>query len=111
MKKVNRWFLMMFIALSTLLVGCGTKTVYVDKVQYIIKTPPESLLKDCKIEQPPDPVGFVQMSDEDRETELTKLVAIHNKNLSLCNTDKRGLRAWTQEQKVLEKKANDERRK
>lgn len=111
MKKINRWFLMMFIAFTTLLVGCGTKTIYVDKIQYVIKTPPEHLLKDCKIEQPPEPVGFVQLSDEDRELALTKLNGKHYKNLELCNVDKKSLRVWTEEQKVLEKKANDERRK
>lgn len=111
MKKVNRWFLMMFLALTTLLVGCGTKIVYVDKIEYIIKTPPDGLLKDCKIEQPPEPVAFVQMSEEEREIELTKLVAKHQTNLALCNADKRSLRSWSQEQKALEKKANDERRK
>lgn len=111
MKKINRFLTLLILTFSTLLVGCGTKIVYVDKLQYVIKTPPESLLKDCPIEQPPEPAAFVKMEPEDRETELARLSAAQYKNLAVCNTDKRKLRAWSQEQKALEKKANDERPK
>ena len=109
MTRLNRFILFVFLALTTLLVGCGTKIVYVDKIQYVFKTPPEALLKDCTIEMPPDPAVFVKMEPEDRETELARLNGAHYKNLGLCNTDKRKLRAWSKEQKALEKKANDER--
>lgn len=51
------------------------------------------------------------MNPEDRETRLAQLNGIHYKSLAVCNTEKRGLRAWSKEQKALEKKANDERPK
>ena len=93
------------LLLALVAVGCSSapkepqvKEVVVTKVEYQVKLPPESLLKDCKISQPPNPKNYAKKSYKEKELLLVTFGAEQTVNLANCNKDKAALRKWRQEQ-------------
>ena len=93
----------LFVAL---LVGCGT-TQPIIQYKTVLLEPPDSLLQDCKTEEPPDPQQYVASSWPEKERLIMKANSANMKNIDLCNVDKRNLRQW----KVDQKRMLDEKEK
>lgn len=64
--------------------------------------PPDSLLLDCKVDQPPELTGFPQLD----EVILVKAWISQTLNLGICNVDKKGSREWKQKVQKIESGGN-----
>lgn len=85
--------------------GCATKKedvapkeVVVTKIKTVVRIPPDSLLRDCKIDSPPLAKDYVTKPYKVKEGLLTSFAAKQTVNLGECNKDKASLRKWKQEQ-------------
>lgn len=98
----------LFVLLSlAMLAGCASnpevKEVVVTKVEVIVKTPPDSLLRDCPVAAPPSPQDYAKKSFKVKEAMLVEFGAKQTVNIGNCNKDKAALRQWkTQQTQGLE---------
>ncbi len=92
--------LAIIVALAALLTGCpGTTPI----IQYktVLLEPPDSLLQDCKTQEPAEEEQYVAADWPEKERLLMKTNSANMKNLDLCNVDKRNLRKWKVDQKAM----------
>lgn len=95
--------LVVLLVLMTLW-GCGHKPPIV-QYRTIAVYPPDPLLEDCAIDEPPSPASYVELEWTDKEKVLIAYGQAGIKNTSVCNVDKKKLRDWKKEQKALYDKA------
>ena len=100
-----RWCMktLMFILIAVVLLGCG-ETKYITKTETILVTPPDYLLLECKYALPPEKQAYLEASYMDKERLLTEFGIEQTKSLKNCNSDKRSLRQWKQEQENIYRK-------
>lgn len=92
----------LFLLSLALLSGCASnpevKEVVVTKVEVIVKTPPDSLLRDCPVAAPPKPQDYAKKPFKVKEAMLVEFGAKQTVNIGNCNKDKAALRQWKAEQ-------------
>lgn len=91
-----------FIGLFILLLvqACHTTEPMI-RYKNVLVTPPDALLRDCPVEAPPDRVVYKAAEPTEQERLLMDHSTAQLKNISLCNTDKSGLRDWKKNQEAL----------
>lgn len=97
--KLRLVFAMLVVALLT---ACG-HTDPVVRYKNIAGLPPDALLQDCPVTAPPSRQNYLAQDWTAREKLLADTNTAQYSNISLCNTDKAGLRAWKiKQQKLIE---------
>ena len=94
--------IVLVVAAIFTLSGCATtqsSVVY----KTIAVLPPDSLLQDCPIEEPPAIATFVNAIPKEREKMLIDHSSKQIKNIGTCNVSKKQIREWKQKQKDLYK--------
>ncbi|MNU19566.1 hypothetical protein D3C71_77950 [compost metagenome] len=92
------------IAAVVLLAGCGT-TQPIIQYKNVLLSPPDSLLQDCRAEEPPERELYNAAAWTEKERLLFTHAGGQMKNLDLCNVDKRALRKWKADQvRMIEEK-------
>jgi hypothetical protein len=89
-------------AVVLLLTGCPA-TAPIIQYRNVLVSPPDSLLQDCKVEEPPERQRYMQSDWPDKEKLLTENIRGHIKNGAVCNVDKASLRRWKVEQEQIYK--------
>lgn len=97
---------LLVLAFFSLLVACGTKQPNV-KTEYVFRPIPEALLQDCNGTPPPAKTVYLAANWDQREEMWTETYRRQELGRKLCNTDKKNLRAWNQEQKALYDKSKE----
>jgi len=96
--------LAIIVSLAALLVGCGA-TQPIIQYKTVVLSPPDSLLQDCKTEEPPETSYYLASPWTEKERLLFANSSAQMKNIDLCNVDKRTLRKWkADQQRMLEAK-------
>lgn len=103
MKKI---YTALFVALSLLLVGCGTKPTkpeiqYVYETKIVILEPPASLYKPVALIPPPEKERFRDMTCPARENALTDLYILQNKQIATANQNLKDIGEWVVKQKNI----------
>ena len=85
--------------LLLMLTACGMHTVKQTKIQLLPTAPPDSLILDCPIDEPPSLTGFYELD----VPIMVKAWISQTLNLGICNVDKQGLREWKENLKKISK--------
>lgn len=80
------------------------KEVVVTEAKVITRLPPDELLKNCAIAQPPDAKTYATKDYAEKEKLLVEFAAKQTFNLGECNKDKAALRRWKKEQEQSNQK-------
>ena len=94
---------------SLLLVGCATAPSVVTKTEIVFLTPPENLLKDCKVASPPRKKAYLDSDYEGKEDLLIEFGRAQTTAVAGCNKDKQSLRIWVEREKENRLKAEREK--
>lgn len=86
-------------AIALALSGCATSPVV--NYKNILISPPDSLIRDCQIEAPPQKELYLNASQDGREDLLFDLSSQQIKNIFVCNSRLAELREWKKKQKKL----------
>lgn len=104
MKALFTHPLLWLAAILLTLTGCATKVEYrdviVEKVKTLVIAPPDHLMADCRITQPPGK-DYITKSYPEKETILVNFAAQQTLNLGECNKDKAALRKWKSDQSEI----------
>lgn len=96
------------VLFSAILTGCSSapkeKEVVVTETKVITRLPPDELLKNCAIAQPPDAKTYATKDYAEKEKLLIEFAAKQTFNLGECNKDKAALRRWKKEQEQSNQK-------
>lgn len=91
--------LLVLALIGLVLTGCGTQVVYVP--QYVVVSPPDALLLDCRKDAPPDIDWYIEQSWNEKEKALVSLNNKNYGNLDVCNLGKSELREWKKDQLLI----------
>lgn len=109
MKSLSKVLLSLAVLL---LAGCETvKVVVVEKNTWKTTSVDSVLLEDCHVEPLTTREKYLQMSLDEREDHLTRVLAQQYKNTGKCTVDKQGIRKSIEKQKSLIEKYNAEEEK
>jgi hypothetical protein len=92
--------LIIIAAFVVLLSGCPASAPII-QFKTVVISPPDSMLQDCKTEEPPDAATYIASNWPGKEKLLIENNRSQIKNISLCNVDKQGLRTWKVDQLKL----------
>lgn len=101
--------LLVIAVLVTIVTGCGTQVVYVP--QYVLVTPPDALLLDCRKTPPPPIDEYVKYNWNEKEKSLTTTLTHNYANIDVCSLTKSELREWKKDQILIYEAKNKEAKK
>lgn len=94
------------LVICALLSGCfGFGKKPEPEIKYVYKNvliaPPDKLIKDCEIQEPPQAEAYLQSDWSDKEKLLMESFSRATEKAILCNVGIDGLRTWKKEQLKL----------